>query len=55
VPVFLAGGLTPENVATAIREVRPYGVDVCSGLRTKGNLDEAKVRRFFAGIEAARR
>jgi phosphoribosylanthranilate isomerase len=50
VPVFLAGGLTPENVATAIREVRPSGVDVCSGLRTNGNLDEEKVRRFFANI-----
>jgi phosphoribosylanthranilate isomerase len=53
VPVFLAGGLTPENVATAIREVRPFGLDVCSGLRTNGNLDEEKVRRFFASIESA--
>jgi len=53
VPVFLAGGLTPENVATAIREVRPFGLDVCSGLRTDGNLDEEKVRRFFASIKAA--
>ena len=49
-PVFLAGGLTPENVATAIREVRPFGLDVCSGLRTDGNLDEEKVRRFFANV-----
>lgn len=47
VPVFLAGGLTPENVALAIREVRPFGLDVCSGLRTNGNLDEAKVKRLF--------
>ncbi len=53
VPVFLAGGLTPENVASAIREVRPFGLDVCSGLRTDGNLDEEKVRRFFAAIEPA--
>ena len=52
VPVFLAGGLTPENVVTAIREVRPYGLDLCSGLRTNGSLDEEKVRRFFAGIAA---
>jgi phosphoribosylanthranilate isomerase len=51
VPVFLAGGLTPENVATAIREVRPFGLDVCSGLRTDGNLDAEKVRRFFANVE----
>ena len=50
VPVFLAGGLTPENVATAIREVRPFGLDICSGLRTDGNLDEEKVERFFANI-----
>ena len=53
VQVLLAGGLTPENVATAIREVRPFGVDVCSGLRTNENLDEEKVRRFFENIEAA--
>ena len=52
VPLFLAGGLTPENVATAIREVRPFGVDVCSGLRTDGKLDEQKVKRFFENIEA---
>jgi len=50
VPVFLAGGLTPENVASAIRQVHPFGVDVCSGLRTEGRLDEAKLRRFFASI-----
>lgn len=53
IPVFLAGGLTPENVAIAIREVRPFGLDICSGLRTNENLDEQKVRRFFASIEAA--
>ena len=53
VPVFLAGGLTPENVAAAIREVRPFGVDVCSGLRSSGRLDEAKVRRFMANIAAS--
>jgi phosphoribosylanthranilate isomerase len=52
VPVFLAGGLSPENVATAIREVGPCGLDVCSGLRTDGNLDEEKVKRFFAAIGA---
>jgi len=53
VPVFLAGGLTPANVATAIREVRPFGVDGCGGLRTGGNLDEEKVKRFFENIEAS--
>jgi phosphoribosylanthranilate isomerase len=52
VPVYLAGGLNPDNVATAIGEVRPFGLDICSGLRTKGNLDEDKVRRFFGNIAA---
>jgi phosphoribosylanthranilate isomerase len=51
VPVYLAGGLTPENVQAAIREVRPFGLDVCSGLRTNGQLDEEKVRRFFANVK----
>lgn len=51
VPLFLAGGLNPQNVASAIRAVRPFGVDVCSGLRTNGNLDEQKVVDFFAAIE----
>ncbi|HEX5218949.1 MAG TPA: N-(5'-phosphoribosyl)anthranilate isomerase [Verrucomicrobiae bacterium] len=53
VPVFLAGGLNPENVAEAIHEVRPYGLDICSGLRTSGQLDEDKVQRFFANVTAA--
>jgi len=53
IPVFLAGGLTPENVATAVREVRPFALDVCSGLRTNGNLDADKVKRFFAALDAA--
>ena len=39
VPLFLAGGLNPSNVAAAIREVQPFGIDVCSGLRTEGVLD----------------
>ena len=52
VPVYLAGGLNPDNVAAAIQEVRPFGLDVCSGLRTNGSLDEGKVRRFFASIGA---
>ena len=47
VPVFLAGGLRPENVAEAIEEVGPYGLDVCSGVRTNGALDEAKVKAFI--------
>jgi len=50
VPVFLAGGLKAENVAEAIETVRPFGLDVCSGVRTDGNLDAGKLKRFFAHI-----
>lgn len=46
VPVFLAGGLTPENVAGAIAQVRPFGVDVCSGVRSNGALDLRKLAAF---------
>jgi len=53
IPVYLAGGLRPENVAEAIRLVRPYAVDLCSGVRTNGNLDEAKLSAFFAQVSAA--
>ena len=52
-PVFLAGGLRAENVEAAIREVRPYGVDVCSGVRTDGTLDGQKLQRFFEAVERA--
>ena len=45
-PVFLAGGLRPDNVAEAIATVRPYGVDLCSGIRTDGALDPAKLDAF---------
>jgi len=50
VPVFLAGGLTPTNVAEAIAVVRPFGVDICSGVRTDGRLDEDKLRAFVAAV-----
>ncbi len=50
VPVFLAGGLTPENAADAVQTVRPFGLDVCSGVRTDGRLDADKLARFFAAI-----
>jgi phosphoribosylanthranilate isomerase len=54
VPLFLAGGLKPENVATAIREVRPFGVDVCSGLRIEGKLDPQKLKEFFRATDKHR-
>lgn len=46
-PVFLAGGLKPENVAEAVQQVQPFGLDLCSGVRTDGHLDAAKLTRFF--------
>jgi phosphoribosylanthranilate isomerase len=45
-PVFLAGGLKPENVREAIDEVQPFAVDVCSGVRTNGKLDRQKLSDF---------
>jgi phosphoribosylanthranilate isomerase len=48
VPLFLAGGLNAENVARAIDEVGPYGLDVCSGVRSDGKLDEHKLKSFIA-------
>ncbi len=51
IPVFLAGGLNPDNVQQAIHEVRPFGLDICSGVRTDGQLDETKLKNFFAAIE----
>ena len=53
VPVFLAGGLRSENVARGVREVGPFGVDVCSGVRTTGHLDAAKLAAFIAAVESA--
>ncbi len=53
IPLFLAGGLTPENVERAIDEVSPFGLDVCSGVRTGGKLDAGKLKRFFAAVRGA--
>ena len=46
-PVFLAGGLTPENVRAAVEQVQPFGLDVCSGVRTDDRLDARKLAAFF--------
>ena len=53
VPVFLAGGLKPHNVADAIRAVKPFGVDLCTGVRTDGRLDESKLAAFFDAVAKA--
>ncbi len=50
VPVFLGGGLNANNVAEAIRRVGPFALDVCSGVRTHGKLDEIKLAAFFEQV-----
>ncbi len=50
-PVFLAGGLKPENVREAIETVQPFGLDLCSGVRTDGRLDTRKLEAFFMQVE----
>ena len=52
-PVFLAGGLNPQNVGAAISTVAPYGVDLCSGVRTAGRLDQRKLQAFMAQVDGA--
>lgn len=52
-PWILAGGLTPENVGDALRRVRPYAVDLSSGVESApGVKDPAKIRKFFAAMQA---
>ena len=52
-PVFLAGGLSASNVQDAIRQVRPYGLDLCSGVRLDGSLSEEKLAAFFSAVNTA--
>jgi phosphoribosylanthranilate isomerase len=49
-PIILAGGLKPENVRQAIEEVLPFAVDVCSGVRTNGELDKKKLSLFVKNV-----
>jgi len=51
IPVFLAGGLNAENVKEAVEFVKPYGVDLCSGVRTNNKLDEIKLEKFFSVLK----
>ncbi|MCO4097784.1 phosphoribosylanthranilate isomerase [Gemmatimonas sp.] len=53
VPVYLAGGLNADNVGDAIATVRPYGLDLCSGVRSHGRLDVAKLHAFMNAVRAA--
>jgi phosphoribosylanthranilate isomerase len=55
VPVWLAGGLNPDNAREAIETVRPFALDVCSGLRTSEgyDLDPDKLGRFMEAVRAA--
>jgi phosphoribosylanthranilate isomerase len=54
-PVWLAGGINQANLAEAIETVRPFGLDLCSGVRTMGKLDLKKLQSFFATLRAAER
>ncbi|MFV9482385.1 phosphoribosylanthranilate isomerase [Christiangramia sp. ASW11-125] len=51
IPVYLAGGLKPENIQEAIRAVKPFGVDLCSGVRTNDRLDSKKLLKFFSNLK----
>lgn len=55
IPVFLAGGLRPENVGEAIAKVKPFGVDLCTGVRTNDHLDPDKLHRFMFSVAEADR
>lgn len=50
IPVFLAGGLNAENVKVALDVVQPFGVDICSGVRTNGSLDPEKLEKFVQAV-----
>ena len=51
IPLFLAGGLKPENVRQAVDEVGPFALDICTGVRSAGKLDAQKLRDLFANLK----
>jgi phosphoribosylanthranilate isomerase len=54
-PIFLAGGLNPFNIEEAINSVHPFGVDVCSGLRTDNRLDKNRLKDFIEKVKKVER
>ena len=52
IPLFLAGGINKDNVKQAIEMVQPFGIDLCSSVRTDGKLDPSKLKAFFNAMEA---
>jgi phosphoribosylanthranilate isomerase len=52
IPLFLAGGINKDNVRQAIEAVQPFGLDLCSSVRTDGKLDPDKLRDFFKAIDS---
>ena len=53
VPVFLAGGLNAQNIRQAIETVKPFGVDICSGVRTEGKLHKQKLADFIGAVHSS--
>ena len=51
IPIFLAGGIQPDNVVQAINQVHPFGIDICSGVRTDDKLDKIKLQKLFSNIK----
>lgn len=50
IPIFLAGGINKDNVRAAMEHIQPFGVDLCSSIRTNGQLDEKKLEEFFNAV-----